>query len=95
MQHEVWTRTAGEETVLAEDCYGIYEEQPDVKYASQEKNHLTDWSVGCSSLCVSQAPRRVLLTALSGLPGLASFASVFRDHAAHKYTFVLFVLSVY
>ena len=44
---------------------------------------------------MSQAPRRVLLTALSGLPGLASFASVSRDHAARMYAFVLFVLSVY
>ncbi len=32
------TRTAREETVLTEDCYGIYEEQADVKYASKEKH---------------------------------------------------------
>jgi hypothetical protein len=32
------TRTAREETVLTEDCYGIYEEQADVKYASEEKH---------------------------------------------------------
>jgi hypothetical protein len=36
--HGKWTRTAREETVFAEDCYGIYEEQADVKYASQEKH---------------------------------------------------------
>ena len=32
------TRTAGEETVLTEDCYGIYEEQADIKYASKERH---------------------------------------------------------
>jgi hypothetical protein len=32
------TRTAGEETVLTEDSYGIYEEQADIKYASEEKH---------------------------------------------------------
>lgn len=32
------TRTAREETVLTEDCYGVYEEQADVKYASEEKH---------------------------------------------------------
>jgi len=31
-------RTAREETVLAENCYGIYEEQADVKYVSEEKH---------------------------------------------------------
>jgi hypothetical protein len=35
---ESGTRTAREETVLTEDCYGIYEEQADVKYASKEKH---------------------------------------------------------
>ena len=39
---QVWlnkrTRTAGEETVLTEDSYGVYEEQADVKYASKEKH---------------------------------------------------------
>jgi len=29
---------AGEETVLTEDCYGVYEEQADVKYAAKEKH---------------------------------------------------------
>jgi hypothetical protein len=32
------TRTAREETVLTEDRYGIYEEQANVKYASEEKH---------------------------------------------------------
>jgi len=37
----VWWRNgrpsdAGEETVLTEDCYGIYEEQADIKYAPKE-----------------------------------------------------------
>jgi hypothetical protein len=36
--HGKQTRTAGEETVLAEDCYGIYEEQTDVKYAPKERH---------------------------------------------------------
>lgn len=31
------TRTAREETVLTEDCYGVYEEQAGVKYASKEE----------------------------------------------------------
>jgi len=41
-----WTRTASEKTVLAEDCYGIYEEQSDIKYASEKKHcqRLVCWS---------------------------------------------------
>ena len=34
-----WTRTAREEAVLAEDSYGVYEEQADVKNASEENKH--------------------------------------------------------
>ena len=33
-----WTRTAREEAVLTEDSYGVYEEQADVKNASEEKH---------------------------------------------------------
>ena len=33
-----WTRTTREETVLTENCYGIYEEQADVKYTPKEKH---------------------------------------------------------
>jgi hypothetical protein len=36
--HDKWTRTASEKTVLAEDCYGIYEEQTNIKYAPEEKH---------------------------------------------------------
>lgn len=54
------TRTAREETVLTEDCYGVYEEQADVKYASEEKHE--DRLAGQLEFCVvtrRTAPCRV------------------------------------